>query len=71
MHATKATDLIVTHGRHSTLVRVAYRFSRIATTMLKLQPNFSRFRGVSMGVAGPPALEENPSSPVRNLHSSH
>lgn len=40
MRATKATDLIVTHGRYLTLVRAVYKFLKTASTMLKLQPSF-------------------------------
>lgn len=71
MRATKATDLILTHGRHLTLVKAAYRFSRTALTMLKLQPSFSRFRVVNMVAAGLPASKGNLSSQVRVSESPH
>jgi len=70
MHAIKAMDLIVTHGRHLTLVRAAYRFSRTASTMLKSQPSFSRFQVVTMEAAGLPASKENPSTQVRISEST-
>ena len=69
MHATRETDLIVTHGQYLTLVKAVFRFSRTVSTMLKLQPSFSNLRGVTMEAAGQLASKGNQSNQVRILQS--